>query len=122
MIFDGECTFCRFWIDRWKYITGDRIEYVESQDVRIAETFPELSREQLEQSVQLIEPSGEVFSGAEAVFRALATSPGKQWPLRWYQMSPFFARFAQQSYRFVAEHRSFFSALTKLLWSKDSSI
>jgi len=71
MIYDGDCNFCKFWIVRWRETTGDRVEYIESQDPRVAEQFPELPRERFETSVQLIEPDGRVCSGAEAVFRAL---------------------------------------------------
>src|SRR5437773_2587310 len=27
LIFDGECGFCRRWIERWQAKTGDRIDY-----------------------------------------------------------------------------------------------
>ena len=43
-----------------------------------AEQFPELPREHFEKSVHLIEPSGLVYNGAEAVFRSLAVNPRRR--------------------------------------------
>ena len=105
MLFDDDCGFCAFWIRRWRQATGERVEYLPFQDPRVAQRFPELSREQLALAVHLIEPDGEVYRGAEAVCRSLATNPARQWPLRWYQKSPRFAAWAERAYRFVAEHR-----------------
>ena len=33
LIYDGHCGFCRIWLDYWRQLTGDRIEYLASQDV-----------------------------------------------------------------------------------------
>ena len=43
MIFDGDCGFCRRWIERWKAATGDRIDYAPSQEV--GARFPEIPAE-----------------------------------------------------------------------------
>src|SRR5438270_11178277 len=69
LIWDGECHFCRRWIERWREITGDKVDYEISQNV--ADKFSEISREQFQRSVVLIETDGAVFTGAEAVFRSL---------------------------------------------------
>ena len=82
LIYDGDCGFCRRWIARWQSLTGDRVEYAPFQQV--ASEFPEIPREQFEASVQFIEPSGKISSGAEAVFRTLAYAPGKRWTLWMY--------------------------------------
>ena len=111
MVFDGDCDFCTRWIRRWQKTTGDCVEYVAFPDDRIAKEFPELPRERCEAAVHLIGSDGAVFDGAEAVLRALACDPSKQWPLRWYQKSRAFAGVAERSYRFVAEHRRLFSRL-----------
>ena len=118
MVFDGNCNFCGLWIQRWRQLTGDAIDYLPSQDPQIAARFPEIPREHFESSVQLIEPDGEVFSGAEAVFRALARNPRMEWPLELYLSSPAFSGFTEFAYKFVASHRTSFSFLTRLLWGK----
>jgi predicted DCC family thiol-disulfide oxidoreductase YuxK len=106
LVFDGDCNFCRRWISRWQQATGDRVEYVPFQHPSVAERFPELPREQCEQAVQLIDTDGQIYSGAEAVFRAQAIAPWKRWPLWLYQRAPGVAPVTEWFYRFVARHRT----------------
>ncbi len=112
MVFDGDCNFCKLWIRRWQQLTGDTVDYLPSQDSQIAEQFPKIPSAQFNTAVQLIETSGEIFSGAEAVFRALAKNPKRQRFLRWYKKSRAFTKLSEAAYRFVARHRSFFSRLS----------
>jgi predicted DCC family thiol-disulfide oxidoreductase YuxK len=106
MVFDGDCNFCRRWIARWQQATGDRVDYLPFQHLSVAERFPEIPREQFEQAVQLIEPSGCVYSTAEAVFRALAYAPHMRWTLWAYEKIPGVAPVAEWWYRIIAKHRS----------------
>ena len=114
MIFDGDCHFCSFWIERWKRATGEGVEYVPFQSPRVRAEFPELPRERLEKSVRLIEPIGTVYSGAEAVFRSLAVNPRRRLWLWMYQTIPGFGAVAEWGYRFIANHRTAFWTLTRL--------
>lgn len=118
LVFDGDCRFCGLWIRRWQQLTGDAVDYLPSQDPQIAARFPEIPREQYQTSVQLIEPEGDVFSGAEAVFRTLARNPKIEWPYRLYLSSPLVANVTERAYHFVASHRTAFSWLTRLLWGQ----
>jgi len=118
MVFDGECQFCRFWIHRWQRLTGNHVEYLPFQDSRIGAQFPELPRSGFEQSVQFIEPDGTVYSGAEAVFRSLAVNPRTRFWLRLYENVPGFRPLTEAFYRFVANHRTTFSALTRLFMGR----
>ena len=107
LIYDNDCDFCRYWIAQWQHITGDRIDYAPSQEV--AAEFPEIPLAAFENSVQLILQNGTVLSGAEAVFRALNNGL-----LLWcYYHLPGFSNVSEWGYRFVAQHRPFFSALTR---------
>jgi predicted DCC family thiol-disulfide oxidoreductase YuxK len=116
MVYDGDCRFCTLWIKRWQQTTGDQVDYLPLQDARVAEKFPEIVRTRFESAVHLIEPDGQAYSGAEAALRALARNRSHQWWLRLYQRSAFFATTADRSYRLVAQHRSFFSTLTRLAY------
>ncbi len=118
MVFDGDCNFCGLWIRRWRQLTGDTVDYLPSQDPQIATQFPEIPREHFQTSVQLIEPDGKVFSGVEAVFRALANNPKMEWPFHLYESSPAVADITEYAYKFIANHRTGFSYLTRLLWGK----
>jgi len=114
LVFDGDCTFCGLWIQRWRQTTGDLVDCVPFQDASLAEQFPELPRERFERAVHFIEPTGEVFEGAEAAFRALAVR--KRWPLGLYRRVPGARPVCDLAYRIVARNRSIFSFLTRLLW------
>src|SRR5579863_6668751 len=52
LIFDGHCGFCRIWIEYWKKLSGDRLDYAPSQEV--ADQFPQIPREEFNRSVQLV--------------------------------------------------------------------
>ena len=119
MVYDGECNFCSLWIQRWRHMTGDHLEYLPFQDAAVAARFPEVPRGQFESAVQLVEPDGSVYGGAEAVFRALALNPHETWLLDWYEHSLAFAHISEWVYRLVASHRGFFSALTRLGWGRN---
>ena len=114
LIYDGDCNFCCRWVSRWRHVTGDRVEYAVSRDV--AHRFPEIPEEKFLASVILVDPEGKIFSGAEAVFRTLATTPNGGWPLKLYRTLPLFAPVSERLYRFVAEHRIAFSRLTRWCW------
>lgn len=116
LIYDGDCSFCRLWIDRWRGLTGDSVDYAPSQEV--AGQFPEIPRERFQRSVQLVDPDGKVYQGAEAVFRSLAHAPGQSWMLWIYQHLPGAAVLCESLYRLVAAHRSLAYRLTVVLWGK----
>ncbi|HVM61546.1 MAG TPA: lipase maturation factor family protein [Verrucomicrobiae bacterium] len=118
LVFDGDCNFCRRWVSRWRDATGDRVEYVPFQHPSVAERFPELPREQCEQSVQLIDTDGSMYSAGDAVFRTLAFAPRHRWPLEMYRSVPGVAVVTESFYHFVAKHRTGFSFLTRLLWGQ----
>ncbi len=117
MLFDGDCHFCRRWIERWKDLTGDAVEYRSFQEA--GAEFPEIAVADLAAAVHLIDANGEVFRGAEAVFRALAHAPGRRWPLKIYQRVPVFAALAEGIYRFIARRRMMASFATRTLWGTD---
>src|SRR3989475_5362685 len=117
IIWDGDCHFCRRWIERWREITRGVVDYATSQES--AERFPEIPREQFERSVIYIETDGSVFFGAEAVFRSLRCRSSKKW-LAWsYEHVPGFAAVSESFYRIIASNRRFASAITRLLWGDD---
>jgi predicted DCC family thiol-disulfide oxidoreductase YuxK len=105
LIYDGDCTFCRFWVERWKERTGEALLYAPYQDV--AELFPEIPLSQFRAAAQFRDGNGRFSSGAEAVFRTLACAPGKsrRWPLWAHERVPLFGLISEAVYRWVARHR-----------------
>jgi len=116
LIFDGDCGFCRKWITRWQSMTGDQIDYAPYQEV--GEQFPKISQDEFVTAVQLVDTDGQIFNGAEAVFRTLAKVPGKGWGWWLYQHVPGFAPVSRTVYRFVAGHRYGFSTITRRFWDR----
>ena len=117
MIWDGECYFCKRWIERWREITGGAVEYETYQEV--ADRFPEIPRDQFKRAVAFIEPSGETFFAAEAVYRSLGCRSSRKW-LAWsYDHVPGFAAISDSVYKFIARNRALGSATTRVLWGDD---
>lgn len=114
LVYDGDCDFCQYWIYRWKHITKDRIDYLPYQEVYTL--FPEIPISEFQFSVQLILHTGQVYSGAEAILRALNNSV-----LLWcYTNFPGFSFVTETVYRFVAKHRQHISKMTRWLWKRHS--
>jgi predicted DCC family thiol-disulfide oxidoreductase YuxK len=117
MIWDGECDFCRLWIERWREITAGNVDYATYQAV--AGRFPEIPIDHFQRSMILIEPDGEVFFAAEAVYRSLRYRSSRK-SLAWsYDHIPGFAAVSETTYKFIARHRGLGSTVTRLLWGKD---
>jgi len=114
LVWDGECGFCRRWIERWRAITGDRVEYATFQDA--ASRFPQVRREDFARAVHLIEPDGAVNSGARAVFRSLSYAPGHGWLFGLYRWFPLFAPISEWCYRRVSSQRPAADRLTRWIW------
>jgi predicted DCC family thiol-disulfide oxidoreductase YuxK len=117
MVWDGECHFCKRWIERWREITAGKVDYATYQEA--AARFPEVPIDQFKRSVVFIEPAGEAFVAAEAVYRSLRYRSSKKW-LAWsYDHVPGFAGISEIAYKFVARNRGLGSTFTRLLWGKD---
>ena len=117
MIWDGDCHFCRRWIERWREITRGAVDYATYQEA--AGRFPEIPREQFQKSVVYIDKDGDVCFAAEAVYRSLRCRSSRKW-LAWsYNHVPGFAPISEAVYKFIARHRTFGSVMTRLLWGSD---
>jgi predicted DCC family thiol-disulfide oxidoreductase YuxK len=117
LLFDGDCGFCRLWVERWRAASGDRLAIEPSQ--LGGGRFPEISAAEFGEAVQLIATSGEVYSAAEAILRARALATRRSWLLAAYARLPGFAPAAEGVYRVVASHRPLLSRLTGLFWGAD---
>src|SRR5438128_3946578 len=117
LIWDGECHFCKLWIERWREITAGKVDYATYEQA--AHQFPEISVKQFKRTMAFIEPDGEAFFAAEAVYRSLGYRSSRRW-LAWsYDHGPGFAAISETAYKFIARHRGLGSTFTRLLWGKD---
>jgi len=98
-------------------MTIGKVDYTTSQ--KAADRFPEVPADEFNRSVVLIEPDGTAFFAAEAVCRSLAYRRSREW-LAWsYDHVPGLAAVSETSYGFIARHRKFASAVTRLFWGKN---
>lgn len=112
LVFDGDCAFCRLWIERWRAATGEAVDYRPYQDE--ADRRPEIPRARFAEAIHFFEP-GRTSRAAEAVLRSLSHAPGFAWLPRVYAL-PLAAPVLEAGYRFVAARRPAFARLTRLLW------
>ena len=69
VIWDGDCNFCRSqvtklaWLDRF----GDRLAFLSLHDPRVAERYPDLTRDQLMEQMYVVDSDGNRHGGADAV-------------------------------------------------------
>ncbi len=98
LIYDGTCGFCKIWIDYGRKLTGDRVEYAPSQEV--GERYPQISKQEFSQAVQLVRADGSVAGGARAVFEVVGCER-------------FYFGAAERAYGIIARHRDLFYHLTK---------
>lgn len=117
LIFDGDCHFCRRWVERWRELTGGAVEYAPFQEV--ASRFPEIPREAFENAVHFVEPDGTVYRAAEAVFRSLGSARGGRRMIWCYEHLPGFAPITETAYGLVARNRRLASFFTRLFWGND---
>src|SRR6266853_431014 len=117
LIWDGDCDFCRLWIERWREMIMGEVDYTTYQNA--TDRFPEIPPDEFNRSLVLIQPDGTVVFAAEAVYRSLAYRRSREW-LAWsYDHVPGFAAVSETGYGLIARHRKFASAVTRLLWGKD---
>ncbi|MDI1320259.1 MAG: DCC1-like thiol-disulfide oxidoreductase family protein [bacterium] len=110
VLFDGDCRFCRQWAGQWQRDFAGRVDVAPSQEAR--ERFPEIPAAAYAGALQLVEPDGAVYSGAQAALRARAHGRGRRGVLlRGYQSGA--APLLEFCYRIVARNRRIFSMLIR---------
>jgi len=76
----------------------------------LRERFPEIFIKDCERSIYWIDLKGNLFEGAEAIFRILACVTGKTLPLWIYEKVPGFALIAACIYQIVSKNRKLFGS------------
>jgi predicted DCC family thiol-disulfide oxidoreductase YuxK len=103
LIYDGDCGFCRHWVERLRKVTGERLSYESSQSA--SSRFPQIPLENYHRSVQLVDGEGQIYQGAEAVYRGLSVVPALRWLVWIYRWIPGFAWVSEKVYRWVSANR-----------------
>ena len=102
---------------------GTEVDVASYQSIgtRFAEDIPV---ECFQSAIRLIEPDGNIYGGAEAVFRALSCGkkPGSGRAYWCYQHLPGYAAISRVAYDFVAKRRELASVLSTALWGSGPPI
>jgi predicted DCC family thiol-disulfide oxidoreductase YuxK len=114
LVYDGDCGICRYWVDYWRGLTGERVVYRPYQEA--AADFPAIPPAAFRHAIQFIEPDGHAHAGAAATFRVLRDVPGRGawWWL--YAHVPGFAPASEWAYAFFARRRGLLNRISKILW------
>ena len=114
LIYDGDCSICRYWVAYWRELTGERVVFRAFQEA--AAEYPAIPRQAFSHAIQFIDRDGQVYSAAAATFRVLRYSSGRRAWWWCYAHLPGFAPMSEWAYAFFARHRGVLDALTKSLW------
>jgi predicted DCC family thiol-disulfide oxidoreductase YuxK len=77
LIYDGECGFCRRWVQRvQRWDRHGLLETVRYQTADLEERFPGVTRQACAQRIHLVTADGRVFAGAAAAREVLRRLPG----------------------------------------------
>ncbi len=121
LYWDGDCGFCRGWVERWKDNTGARVDYetLQGAPARVVEA----AGGDPPRHIVLAEPDGSLLTGAHAALASQATAGGiARFLLRAYLAIPVFRKVCEAGYRWAAGHRGLCSWLTRLLWGSSTRL
>lgn len=117
LIWDGNCGFCKYWVIRWRVMTGEKIQYTPYQEV--SDQFPAISTHEFRRAAFLIEPKGRTYCGMEAAFRTFTYGSRWRFLYTWYNNNQFFQSLSDQLYNWIARNRSLLFTITRLLFGKN---
>ncbi|MGB0979743.1 MAG: thiol-disulfide oxidoreductase DCC family protein [Croceimicrobium sp.] len=117
MVWDGDCSFCRYWIDYWKKMSGSSIQFEPYQEV--AKDFPDIEEQNFKEAVRFIATDGLVYSGPDAAYRSLYHLEKFKWLHRSYANNAIFRNISDHLYQWIANNRNFCFRITKFLFGSD---
>ena len=105
VLFDGSCTLCRASANRVRrFDSRGRIELLDLHDPSATQRFPQINREEALKWMQVVDPQGRVYSGADAWARIGELLPG--WNLlAWILQIPGIRWLAAKVYALIARNR-----------------
>jgi predicted DCC family thiol-disulfide oxidoreductase YuxK len=106
IIYDGQCQFCSGQIDKIKRLAPeDSYNYLPRQLPNLLDKFPQLSGEDFNTGLRLINNKGRVSVGADAVYEIYKTlTPYKY--IAWIYQLPACKQLCKGVYRLIAKNRN----------------
>ena len=101
MVWDGECSFCKKFAERFENRSKNLVEFIPYQS--LFERYPNAPERDYQNSVHFLEESGST-SGADAIF-SYFNQTGINWPKTLYNKFKFFRYLSEFFYRLIANNR-----------------
>jgi predicted DCC family thiol-disulfide oxidoreductase YuxK len=117
MVFDGNCGFCKYWVIRWKKISGLGVEYKSYQEVAVM--FGDIPENDFKQAVRYIDVDGRVFNGPDAAYITYFKKDKAKFLHQWYADKSWFMSMSDYAYQFVADNRNTMSKITVWMFGKN---
>lgn len=117
LVWDGDCSFCKFWVTRWQKNTQGKVIFKTYQEV--ASQFPDIPLKEFKKASRFITIKGGVYSGPDSAYMSyLVANPSSFWH-HWYINYSWFEKLSDTAYNFIAHHRSEMFQLTKALFGSN---
>lgn len=117
MIFDGNCGFCRYWIVKWKKISGLEVDYKPYQEV--SKDFKDIDEIHFKEAVRYITLDGTVYNGPGAAYVTYFNKDKVKFLHRLYESNGWFTKLSDLMYQWVADNRSFMSKVSLKMFGKN---
>ena len=121
LYWDGDCDFCRRWVDRWAHTTDGSVDF---QTLQEAPSPIQAAAGGLPfQRIVLVQADGTLVTGAEAALSALAgkdRDAARAYSL--YRRLPWVGPAMERGYAWVARHRELGGQLTRLFWGHTTRV
>lgn len=117
MVYDGNCGFCKYWVIKWKKISGLEVDYKPYQEV--ATQFKDLKVDHFKEAVRLINTDGSINNGPDAAYITYYNKGKATFLHKWYQEKKWFRGLSDLVYQWVADNRSFMSKVSIKLFGKN---
>lgn len=118
MIWDGECGFCQYWIERWKSKTGERIDYLPFQEK--ASHFKDIPLKEFKKASRFIETDGSIYSGPDSAYKSFTYFENPNLFFHsLYKNNGWFTYLSDHTYNFIAKRRPLFFRVSKLAFGRN---
>ena len=115
MVWDGECSFCKKFADRFETRSKNLVEFIPYQ--LLSEKYPNAPAYDYQNSVYFLENSGST-SGAEAIFNFFKKT-GIKWPNILYEKFKFFRSTTEFFYWLIAKNRKVAGVLGRFFFGSN---
>ncbi|RMB56072.1 DUF393 domain-containing protein [Dokdonia sinensis] len=116
LVWDGDCTFCKFWKTRWEMRTNGKLSFKPYQQV--TENFPDIPVKEFKKASRFIDTDGQIYSGPDSAYRSLYVSGNSFWH-KLYRSQRWFEWLSDFGYNHIAKNRSFYYKMTINFFGKN---